>query len=273
MKTIESFYDANVEKEWTRLDRHPLEFEITKRYLDQYITEMSNILDIGGGPGKYAFYLKSKGHTVCLADLALENINFARMKAQELQLELDDYRHANVLDLSYFEDERFDVVVCLGPLYHLVNCEDRVKAINECLRVLKPNGIIFIAFITKFAQAVSLMNKIPEQITDWAAYFDRVIVTGVNQGNVDLGFTDAFFFHPEEIESLMEQFPLRKRVISGIEGLFAQSEEKLKKFDKKVLDAWIEFSYKYASHPSVLGACQHILYIGNKYGCVSNIRY
>jgi len=66
---------------------------------------------------------------------------------------------------------------------------------------------------------------------------------------VDSGFTDSFFLYPAEIESFMETFPVKKLTISGVEGLFAQSEEKLKKLDKKILDEWINFSYKYAAHP------------------------
>lgn len=264
MKNVESYYDENVEKEWTRLDRHPLEYEITKKYLDKYITKKSNILDIGGGPGKYSFYLKNKGHSVSILDLSSENINFAKLKAKEYNLELDDYIHGNVLDINFIENESFDIVLCLGPLYHIIDNEKQVKAINECLRVLKSNGIIFISFITKFAQAISLIDKRPEKIIEWRSYFEQVIETGINKGDVDSGFTDSFFFYPNEIESFMGNFPLKNLVISGAEGLFAQSEEKLKKLDKKILEEWMDFSYKYASHPSILGSCQHILFIGNK---------
>jgi 2-polyprenyl-3-methyl-5-hydroxy-6-metoxy-1,4-benzoquinol methylase len=264
MKTVETFYDETVEKEWSRLDRHPLEFEITKRYLDKYILNQSKILDIGGGPGRYSFYLKTKGHFVSLLDLSSQNIAYAKSQAKELSIELDDYRQANVLELGFIEKESFDVVLCLGPLYHLTNKEDQVKAINECLRVLKQNGIIYISFISKFAQAVSLINKEPEKILEWRNYFEQVMETGINKGDIDLDFTDSFFFYPNEIETLMENFPLKKISISGVEGLFAQSEEKLKKLDRRALEEWIDYTFKFSTHPSVLGACQHILYIGNK---------
>jgi len=264
MTNVESFYDNNVENEWTRLDRHPLEYEITKKYLDKYINEKSNILDVGGGPGKYAFYLKKRGHCVSLLDLSAENINFAKIKAKEYNLELNDYRHADVLDMSFVSDETFDVVLCLGPLYHLMDIKQRLRAINECLRVLRSDGLIFIAFINKFAQAVSLINGSPEKIIEWRSYFDQVIETGINNGEVDSGFTDSYFFYPDEVESLLDNFPLKKLVISGVEGLFAQSENKLKNLDKQLLEEWVNFSFKYASHPSILGACQHILYIGKK---------
>lgn len=264
MKNIERFYDNNVENEWTRLDRHPLEYEITKKLFDKYILNKSNIIDIGGGPGKYSFFLRNIGHDVTLVDLFLKNINFAKNKARELNLNLADYIQANVLDLNFIKDNSFDVVLCMGPLYHILDKKDQKRAINVCLRILKPDGIVYISFITKFAQAICFIAQNPDKIKDWRSYFENVIETGKNHGNIDTTFTDSFFFHPDEIENLMKQFPIDKLEISGIEGLFAQSEEKLKQLDKKLLDEWIDFSFKYSSRPSILGACQHIMYIGRK---------
>lgn len=264
LKNIERFYNDNVEKEWSRLDRHPLEYEITKKLFDKFIINKSKIVDIGGGPGKYSFYLRNIGHDVTLVDLSLESINFAKNKAMELNLNLTDYIHANVLDLKFIKDNSFDIILCMGPLYHILNKVDQKRAINECLRILKPDGIIFISFVTKFAQAISLILHNPDKIKNWRSYFENVIETGKNYGNIDKNFTDSFFFHPNEIEDLMKQFPIEKLEITGIEGLFAQSEERLKQLEKKLLDEWIDFSFKYSSHPSILGACQHIMYIGRK---------
>lgn len=70
-RTVELFYDANTEYEWQRLERHRIEFETTKRYLDKYVSESSRILDVGGGPGRYSIYLASQGHNVTLFDCVL----------------------------------------------------------------------------------------------------------------------------------------------------------------------------------------------------------
>jgi hypothetical protein len=60
MTIIQEYYNNGVNTEWTRMDRHPLEFEITKRNLDEFIPSKSKIADIGGGPGRYSFYLASQ---------------------------------------------------------------------------------------------------------------------------------------------------------------------------------------------------------------------
>ena len=84
MNKIEEFYDNQYE-EWDRFYKHPVEFEITKRYIDSYIPNNSlDIIDIGGGPGRYSFYLASKGHRVTLLDLSKHNIDTAKEKSKEL---------------------------------------------------------------------------------------------------------------------------------------------------------------------------------------------
>ncbi|WP_217490900.1 hypothetical protein [Bacillus sp. FJAT-27225] len=70
MNEIEAWYNTAYD-EWQRLEHHKIEFDITKRFLDDFITgEALEIFDIGGGPGRYALYLAEKGHNVTLLDLS-----------------------------------------------------------------------------------------------------------------------------------------------------------------------------------------------------------
>ena len=85
---IQQYYDKSVETEWTRMDKHPLEFEITKKHIEQFLKPSSKIIDIGGGPGKYAFYFSSRGHNVTLLDLAPNNILFTIFFRSRRRLEL-----------------------------------------------------------------------------------------------------------------------------------------------------------------------------------------
>ena len=83
MDRVEKFYDEKYH-EWERLQRHRIEFDITKRYLDEYIVgENLDIFDIGGGPGRYSIYLAEKGHKVTLLDLSKKNIEVAKEKSAE----------------------------------------------------------------------------------------------------------------------------------------------------------------------------------------------
>lgn len=59
---VERFYDDEYE-EWDRLEWHTPEFEVTKRYMEEYIPgdTPQKILDIGGGPGQIFHFSGAEG--------------------------------------------------------------------------------------------------------------------------------------------------------------------------------------------------------------------
>jgi S-adenosylmethionine-dependent methyltransferase len=263
LNKIEEFYDNNTSMEWDRLDNHPLEFEITKKILDLYISPNSKIADIGGGSGKYSFYLKQKNHTINLVDISSKNIELAKLKSNELGINLDNYIHGNSCDLSFFDDNSFDVVLCMGPLYHIFQKADRDKTIHECLRILKPNGIIIFSFISKFSLPFMVFELFPERIKEYQKYFETVANTGEMIGKLNNGF-DAYLFYPEEILEYLSNFNIKMKELSGAEGLFAQQEKKIKELTRDLQEEWITYSFNNRSNPSILGSNNHLLYIGHK---------
>jgi S-adenosylmethionine-dependent methyltransferase len=136
VETVRKFYDETVNYEWERLDRHKVEYELTKRYLNRYIKPNDKVLDLGGGPGKYSLFLAELGCEVTLADLSQKNVDFGLNKAEELGLPLSGMC-VDSRDLSSIEDGQYDHVLCMGPMYHLKDENDRVKTINECLKKIK----------------------------------------------------------------------------------------------------------------------------------------
>ena len=261
---IKKYYDDSVEIEWSRLDRHPFEFEITKRHIDEFITCKSKIADIGGGPGKYSFYFAEKKHEVTLVDLSPKNIEFANQKQKELGITLQNTYVGNAINLSFLESESFDVVLCMGPLYHLVNEEDRIKVVQECKRIVKKNGIIVFSFITAMAQTISLLKRNSDKIDEWYDHLNKNIETGINDPDFDTGFTEAYFIHPFQIEPFINKNNLELLKLAGAEGFSNQSEEVLLKLPKDKLEKWIDFNYKYSEDKSILGANQHIISVVKK---------
>ena len=123
-----------------------VEFLTTVHYIEKYLKEGDKILDIGAGAGEYSLYFARKGYEVSALELADANIAAFRKK-----LTIDDnidIVQGNALDLSRYEDNSFDTVLLLGPLYHLKNDEDKLKCISEAKRVCKVGGKIFFAFIS-----------------------------------------------------------------------------------------------------------------------------
>ena len=113
--------------------------EIISRYL---VKDKMNIVDIGGGAGYYSFWLQEMGHQVTLVDLSPKNIDLARQHSLTTGIQLTRIQTGDAIALD-FKEEEFDLVLLCGPLYHLTDKEERLKALSEAKRVLKPNGVLF----------------------------------------------------------------------------------------------------------------------------------
>ncbi len=264
-KTVETFYDSYVEREWARAERHPIEFATTQMAMQEYIPACSTILDVGGGPGRYSTRLAQAGHRVTLLDLSAANVAFARAKATELGAPVVDFIHGNALNLSQFAHASFDVVLLMGPLYHLVATEDRHRAIQEALRVLKPGGILFAAFISRYAFLVNLLTFEPEIIGDYEHQLDTLLSTGVSMvSDENPGFTDAYFAHPMEIEPLMSAYGLKTLRLAAAEGVVATAEPRLLELPSKTVDTWASVCYRLGTDPLTWGTAEHMLYVGKK---------
>jgi len=194
---VEDYYDQNPEREWTRLQRHRTEFAVTMRALQEYLPRPpASILDIGGGPGRYAIALAGQGYTVTLADLSQSCLALARAKAAEAGVDLAGYFHANALDLSRFPQAAYDAVLLMGPLYHLLVVEERWQALREARSVLKPDGLIFASFITRYAPIRDAAKYDPGWVVAHRRRTEELLDTGVLVSVPGSGFTDAYLFTP-----------------------------------------------------------------------------
>jgi len=115
------------------------------------------ILDVGSGVSLFPIYLASKGHKVTSIDF--DEILMNRVSPDLVKWAGTNVNYAlgNVTKLE-FEDESFDRVFCISVLEHLeeekidgkvVNYRKKnldLKAIEEMLRVLKPNGLLILTF-------------------------------------------------------------------------------------------------------------------------------
>ena len=161
--------------------------------------------------------------------------------------------------------EQFDSVLCLGPLYHLIHEKDRRSAIENCLEALKPGGVFFASFISSYAPIQDFIVNYPEKIVGFKDKLLKYLDDGINiVSKENKGFTTAFFINPMDIESFMSSFKLEKVLISGLEGLFSQTENLINKLPEHVYSDWLDICYKTSTNQTTRGGSQHILYIGRK---------
>ncbi|MBQ3080809.1 MAG: methyltransferase domain-containing protein [Clostridia bacterium] len=121
-----------------------VEFETTMAYIKKYYKPGMRILEIGAGTGRYSRFLAGMGARVDAVELVERNIEVFREKL----LPTDNIRifQGNAVDLSIFPDGTYDLALLLGPMYHLYETEDQIRALKEAFRVTRKGGIVFIAY-------------------------------------------------------------------------------------------------------------------------------
>ncbi len=265
MSEVESFYDNNVEREWLRLERHRTEFAVTMRVLDEYLSDPpAEILDIGGGPGRYAIALTQQGYSVTLLDLSSKTLEFAQQKAAEAGVQVAGFVHADATDLYPIKSASCDATLLMGPLYHLLRGRDRRQAVSEAYRVLKPYGLLFASFISRYAAIRWAAKYQPEWIVEEARKCEDLLVTGINSPPPDAGFTDSYFALPSEIKPLMESGGFEPLDLIACEGVVSMIEEGINELTGDLWDAWVNMNYLLGKDPTVHGAAEHLLCVARK---------
>ncbi|MSQ31355.1 MAG: class I SAM-dependent methyltransferase [Dehalococcoidia bacterium] len=273
MEAVRSYYGAFGEREWSRLENPAdgaLEWALTRRRILQHLPEKSRVLDIGGGPGRYALWLASLGHRVVLADLTPELLDIARLKVRESGVEerIEEIVEANACDLSRWPDGSFDAVLSLGPFYHLPDVNDRTRAASEIARVVRADGIVFAAFMPRLTLLFRTI-AIPDErhhLLD-PAWVTTLLETGVFMNDVPGRFNGGYGARPEEIGPFMESFGFETISISSTDGMtrgMPQPVSDLLLQEGPLAEVLLHLLDSAASEPSLLGTAGHLLYVARR---------
>ena len=154
--------------------------------------------------------------------------------------------------MSVFEDDSFDVVLCMGALYHLKSVEERQKCIAECLRVLKKGGIFVLAYINRNPCVLYQFFQKPKDI----AFQSKLIETGDNGLFYAAGF--------DEIEKIILDFSLTKIRNIGVDGSAYPLQKKINRLSKKGFEDFVTYHFSVCEEPSVIGNSMHGLLIARK---------
>jgi S-adenosylmethionine-dependent methyltransferase len=265
MTGVEGYYDQEAQAEWERLERHKIEMAVTLRVLDEYLPRApASIVDIGGGPGRYAIALAAQGYAVTLVELSEQLLGLAREKAGQSGVRLADYMRAGVLDLAELRPESFDAVLLLGPLSHLLRPSERKQAVTEAGALLKTGGLVFAGFITRYAPVRYAAKYDPRWVLEHSQRLEEILTTGMNLARRGSASTDSYFALPSEIRPLMEQAGFEAIDLVACEGVVSMIDEKLNELTGELWEAWVELNYLLGKDPTVHGAAEHLLYVGRK---------
>ena len=261
---VREYYDRDPEREWDRHSRHRFEFPTTMHFLSKFMPAAATVLDLGGGPGRYAQALSAAGHTVDLVDISPKSVELARKLAAEHAVKIRRFEVANAVDLGAFAADSYDVVLNLGPLYHLIAEADRHRAILESLRVVKPGGMVAIGFISSYAHIYDVLDKDPASMDPTSSLGKWSRTSQVYREAEGRHFTDGFVVEPFQLQGMMRRYPVDELAIIGAEGLFAQSERRICRCGEAAVRKWIELCKEVADTSEAIAASIHVTYFGRK---------
>jgi ubiquinone/menaquinone biosynthesis C-methylase UbiE len=268
-KLVKEYYTELGVGEWERLTKTPynrLELDTTLQYLDKHLPPEGHILDAGCGPGRYTVTLARQGYALTGLDLTAHMLEIARGQAEKAGV-MEQVRllEGTVEDLSMFEDDAFDAVMCLGgPLSHLVYEERRQKAVDELIRVAKSGAPIFASVIGRLAVCMnSVVYLWPEMLTAPDVYRDYT-QRGYYPGGH--GFAPCHFYLPEEFR---EEFKDKTEILEmvGLEGIFSTHEKRYNEIHEQgdYNDLQRETHLATCTHPSIVGISEHFMIICRKH--------
>lgn len=266
-KEILSYYSTGVEKDRLHTDIFQLEKERTEEIITRYLTDRKmKILDVGGGTGHYTFWLKEQAHEVHLIDPVRFNIDEAKKQAARGRHIPDSIQLGEARDLP-FEEDTFDIVLLMGPLYHLTRKEERKEALKESLRVLKKGGLLLAAGITRYASLFDGFFRNLIKDPDFFQIVEQDISTGQhrNFSNKLAYFTTAYFHFPDELKKEVSDAGFSELDMLAVESYGWLIPDFIKKWaEKDYRPLLLESIRKVERNEDLMSMSAHFLVTGKK---------
>lgn len=249
LSPIEQHYNKHPED--LRLQRRHgiVEFETTMHHLRRFLREGDKVLDIGAGTGRYASALMAEGYDVKAVELVKRNIDVFLKREPTADVVQGDARN-----MTFIPDGYADVTLLLGPLYHLIGDDEKLRALNEAKRVTKPGGVIFVTYLMNEYSILSYCFD-QDRIGDLRAHgfvddefhvrcqegelYDYVRIEDINRLNAAAGLERVTIFSPDGAADYM-----RTR-------LNYMSDDSFRHF--------IEYQKIISERPDLIGAGSHVV--------------
>lgn len=259
---VESYENYKEENRLTTNNARRIEFITTTKILGEHIKSNSKILDCAAGTGIYAFWLADKGHDVTATDITPRHIDIINKKLAVTNYFMET-AVLDATDMSVFDDETFDVVLNMGPFYHLITEEKREKCLSECLRVLKKGGILVTAYIPRFYvfQYVAMSD---EKYLD-KMLAEQLVETGVLKHDDEKCFwTDSYYSSKEEMERIYITHNIKIIDHFAQDGIAPLLSRKVDSWNEPQFRIWCDYHYTICREQSILGLSNHVVIIGRK---------
>lgn len=259
---VSAFYERYDER--GRLEPRSIELLRTQLLLEGWLPPApAEVLDVGGAAGVYALWLAGLGYAVDLIDVVAKHVSQSLEASSRSSHPLRSVRLGDARQLDQV-DESVDVVLLLGPLYHLTAASDRDRALAEAWRVLRHGGLVVAAGISRWASTGDGLARGFLGEPPFAEIVAQDVATGVHHNVTGDGrwFTTSYFHTPDGLRAEMVTAGFEVDGPVAVEGPF-QVHESLLDGGANQHRAMSAIG-RLERDASVLGASPHLLVAGRK---------
>lgn len=261
-KVVNYYENYREEDRITTNNARRIEFLTTIRKFDELLEGNLNILDCAAGGGAYAFYFADKGHTVTATDITPRHISIINEKLKDKSYFMDT-RVLDATDMGCFEDESFDVVLNMGPFYHLTEEKVRNRCLSESIRVLKKGGFLITAYIPRlYLNQMIAMSDEKKLDRDLLCQIKN---TGVLlHGDPKCFWTDTYYSSYDEMQKLYNNNGLECIDHFAQDGLAPLFRNAVDKWSDEKFAIWCEYHLSVCSEKSIIDMSNHVVIVGRK---------
>ena len=255
---LKDFYN-NYDEDGRLLTRYGMvEYITTMKYIEKYLEKGMRILEIGAGTGRYSHTFARKGYAVDSVELIEHNIEI--FKKNTLADENITITQGNATNLSDFESDTYDITLLLGPMYHLFDEEDKLKALSEAIRVTKKGSVIFVAYcmgdasVMNFGFVKGEIHNIIEKCMINTETFDTYSKPW-----------DIFeLYRKEDIDNLRGNFDVTQLHYLATDGYANHCRQTLEEMDEETYNLFIKYHLATCERVDLSGYSNHTLDVFRK---------
>lgn len=250
---LKDFYENYNEENRLSTKHGSVEFLTTIKYINRYLSPKSKILEIGAGTGKYSHFFARQGYEVDAIELMKCNID----KFNELTLphEKITITEGNAINLHNIKDDKYDITLLLGPMYHLYDEKSKKAALSEAIRVTKKDGIIFVAYCLNEAQIIKacfMRGLIKEKrYRDYIEPSTYKLTT--NPENV------FELYRKEEIDDLIRELNVERLHYIGTDMATSYMKECIDTMDDETFNKYMDYHFILCERADCIGISHHSL--------------
>ena len=211
------------------------------------------------GGGTYTKALADEGYLVDAVELTPRYVE--EMKSLFAGNSKVSVFEGNAKDLSFLNEDAYDIVLLMGPVYSLKDFEERKLACAEALRIAKPGGVVFIAFCMQDAGLIHeiFMSENPAIEITTIGYDRETALVTENTGSSRI--LDTMMVVDELINAVCQENNADKVCRFSQDGISQIISKSVNSMNEASFKEWIQYLLATAERPDLMGFSDHIVQV------------